>query len=453
LALIDIAVKTTTRQQEITVTTLSRVSVNSDGFFQQTLGENGITNDQLEALSPRLDGLRQKIVQWNDPETVNFLNLPVTNNLSEIKKLGQEILQNFKRTVVFGIGGSSLGGEMLINTLGGGDHHNVTFYDNVDPNTLSALDRIPWKDTCLLVISKSGNTAETLSQFLTMLPNLNRALGKENVPKHTRFITENEEGALFELGQRLNIPVVPHPSVGGRFSVLSVVGLLPAYVGGVDVDAVVDGAHAMAQRCSEPGFLQNPAFYNGAAQYLHAEQGRTLSVHMPYADNLRMLINWFRQLWAESLGKIDSQGNHKGMTPVAAHGVTDQHSQLQLYLEGPDDKQITFFTSTGAQHLGHTVPSEFKDIAAIAPLAGHTTGELFTAEFQATRTTLTRKGRPNRTISLHERDAFAVGELIMLFEMETVVVAELMGIDPFDQPAVEESKVLTREYLSQFGSS
>ena len=431
---------------------ISRITINNDGFFKQTLGDSGVDPQQIEALSPRLDSLRQKIAQWNNPDVVNFLNLPVTNKLADIKKLGQEILQNFKNTVVFGIGGSSLGGEMLIKTLGSGEH-NVKFYDNVDPTTLAALDNIQWEDTCLLVISKSGNTAETLSQFLVVLPIMNRVLGKEGVQRHTIFITENEEGALHELGQRLQIPVVPHPTVGGRFSVLSVVGMLPAYLGGVDIDAVVDGAHAMAQRCSQDDIKENPAFYNGAAQYLHAEQGRTLSVHMPYCDNLRTLIDWFRQLWAESLGKIDGDSQHKGMTPVAAHGVTDQHSQLQLYLEGPDDKQITFFNSSGSEHLGQTVPMEFQDIAAIAPLVGHTIGELFSAEFQATRTTLTRKGRPNRTISLHERDAFAIGELIMLFEMETVVVAELMNVDPFDQPAVEESKVLTRQYLAEFGAS
>lgn len=434
------------------MTAISRITINNDGFFKQTLGESGIETQQIEALSSRLDALRQKITQWNNPDVVNFLNLPVTNGLADIKKLGQEILQKFERTVVFGIGGSSLGGEMLIKTLGSGKHM-VTFYDNVDPSTLAALDNIQWKDTCLLVISKSGNTAETLSQFLTVLPVMNRTLGTEGVQRHTIFVTENEEGALYELGQRLQIPVVPHPTVGGRFSVLSVVGLLPAYLGGVDVDAVVDGAQAMAQRCSQNDINDNPAFYNGAAQYLHAEQGRTLSVHMPYTDNLRTLIDWFRQLWAESLGKIDGHGQHKGMTPVAAHGVTDQHSQLQLYLEGPDDKQITFFTCSGSEHLGQTIPMEFADIAAISPLVGHTIGELFSAEFQATRTTLTRKGRPNRTISLHERDAFAIGELIMLFEVETVVVAELMGIDPFDQPAVEESKVLTRQYLAEFNAS
>ena len=433
------------------MTSISRITIETDGMFNTENSEKAIEKSQLDSLNTRFDSLREKISQWNNPDTTTFLNLPVTNGLADIKKLGQQILQQFSNTVVFGIGGSSLGGEMLVNTLGSGDH-KVSFYDNVDPTTLNALENIQWKDTCLLVISKSGNTAETLSQFLTVLPAMNRTLGKEGVQKHTIIITENEEGALYDLGQRLQIPVVPHPPIGGRFSVLTVVGLLPAYLGGVDVDAVVDGAHAMAKRCSENDFHENPAFYNAALQYLHAQHGRTLSVHMPYADNLRMLINWFRQLWAESLGKLNSEGQHMGMTPVAAHGVTDQHSQMQLYLDGPDDKQITFFTHTGAEHLGQTVPMEFQDIPAIAPLVGHTIGELFSAEFQATRTTITRKGRPNRTISLRERDAFAIGEIIMLFEMETVAMAELMDIDPFDQPAVEESKVLTREYLAKFSS-
>lgn len=434
------------------MTTISRITIETEGLFNGEHNDKAVNNSQLESLNPRFDPLREKIKNWNNPEQTTFLNLPVTNGLADIKKLGQQILQQFSNTVVFGIGGSSLGGEMLINTLGTGDH-KVKFYDNVDPTTLTALEKIQWKETCLLVISKSGNTAETLSQFLTVLPAMNRVLGKEGIQKHTIIITENEEGALYDLGKRLQIPIVPHPPIGGRFSVLTVVGLLPAYLGGVDVDAVVDGAHAMAKRCSEKDINENPAFYNGALQYLHALQGRTLSVHMPYADNLRMLINWFRQLWAESLGKINSDGKHMGMTPVAAHGVTDQHSQMQLYLDGPDDKQITFFTHAGVEHLGQTVPMEFQDIPAIAPLVGHTIGELFSAEFKATRTTLTRKGRPNRTISLRERDAFAIGEIIMLFEMETVAVAELMDIDPFDQPAVEESKVLTREYLAKFSST
>jgi glucose-6-phosphate isomerase len=298
------------------------------------------------------------------------------------------------------------------------------------------------------VISKSGNTAETLSQFLAVLPRMERYLGEDGVREHTIVVTENPDGALYKIAEQLGIKPIAHPSVGGRFSVLSVVGLLPAYISGVDVSGVLEGARAMAQRCLQEDMLENPAFFNGAAQYLHAEKGRTISVMMPYADNLRLVVNWFRQLWAESLGKIDGEGRHRGMSPVETHGVTDQHSQLQLMLDGPDDKQVTFITNPGIRHQGRRIPMRFQELDAVAPLAGHTLGELFISELKATRETLSRRGRPNRTLSLHDRDAYAIGELIMLLEMETVVVAELMGIDAFDQPAVEESKVLTRKYLA-----
>ncbi|MDX1811816.1 MAG: glucose-6-phosphate isomerase, partial [Gammaproteobacteria bacterium] len=379
-----------------------------------------------------------------------FLNLPFKSNVKAIKQKGQKIARDFKKTVVFGIGGSSLGGEMLVKVLGDFNPKNkVFFYDNVDPSTMVHLEENNWDDTLLLVISKSGNTAETLSQFLTILPVMDHDLGYDKIPEHVLIITENKDGALYQLAHELNIEVIEHPPVGGRFSVLSVVGLLPAYIGGVDIAGVMEGARAMAQRCSCDDMLENPAFYNAAAQYLHAERGRTISVVMPYADNLRFIVNWFRQLWAESLGKIDPTGAHKGLTPTEAHGVTDQHSQLQLLLEGPDDKLITFITDPGFRFRGRRVPMRFQHIPAVKPLAGHTIGELFLSELKATRTTLSRRGRPNRTMALLERDAYAIGELIILLEMETVVVAELMGIDAFDQPAVGESKVLTREYLGE----
>jgi glucose-6-phosphate isomerase len=207
------------------------------------------------------------------------------------------------------------------------------------------------------------------------------------------------------------------------------------------------GARAMAERCLAPDLEANPALLQGAAQYLHGERGRTLSVQMAYADRLRPVTLWYRQLWAESLGKHDGGGRARGLTPIDAHGVTDQHSQLQLYLAGPDDKQFTFLVDPALRRQGARIDARFAALPAVAPLAGHTTGELFLAEFDATRETLTRRGRPNRTLSLGPEPA-AVGELILLLETETVVVAELLGIDPFDQPAVEEGKVLAREYLS-----
>ena len=434
--------------------TISRLSIDTSGFMKDTIGDAGITNEEISALSPRLDGLRAKIKEWQTGDAVNFLNLPKTTNLDAIEQMGRECAHKFKTTIVFGIGGSSLGGEMLARTLG---HHKprnqVKFYDNIDPRTLNEVNDVNWSETLCMVVSKSGNTAETLSQFLTVLPRMERYLGEAGVREHTIVITENKDGALYNIAERLGIKPVEHPAVGGRFSVLSVVGLLPAYISGVDVSGVLEGARAMAKRCSTEDILTNPAFFSGAAQYLHAEKGRTISAFMPYADNLRLVVNWYRQLWAESLGKIDADGRHRGMTPIESHGVTDQHSQLQLMLDGPDDKQVTFIASPGVRHEGRRIPMRFQELPAVAPLAGHTLGELFISELKATRETLSRRNRPNRTFGLYDRDAYAIGELIMLLEMETVVVAELMGVDAFDQPAVEESKILTREYLADLRSA
>ncbi|MDT8385374.1 MAG: glucose-6-phosphate isomerase [Gammaproteobacteria bacterium] len=428
--------------------TISRLSIDSAGFKKDIIGDSGVTDEEIAALSPRLDALRARIKQWQSSKEVNFFNLPDTTDLDSIAQLGRKCAHKFKHTIVFGIGGSSLGAEMLARTLGHRSPRNqVKFYDNIDPRTFDEVNEASWADTLCIVVSKSGNTAETLSQFLTVLPRMERYLGAEGVREHTIIITENTEGALYKIALQLGIEPVAHPAVGGRFSVLTVVGLLPAYISGVDISGVMEGARAMAKRCAADDMLVNPAFANAAAQYLHTEKGRTISVFMPYADNLRLVVNWYRQLWAESLGKIDAQGRHRGMTPIENHGVTDQHSQLQLMLDGPDDKQVTFIANPGVRHEGRRIPMRFQELPAVAPLAGHTLGELFISELKATRETLSRRGRPNRTFGLYDRDAYAIGELIMLLEMETVVMAELMGVDAFDQPAVEESKVLTREYL------
>ena len=428
---------------------ISRLAIDSSSFLKDTIGKNGVSKEEIQALSPKLDELRQQIKAWQVSDTVNFLNLPEKVELEDIERLGQEYSRNFKRTLVFGIGGSSLGGEMLSRTLGYRSHSNqVDFYDNVDPGTFSEVYDARWSETLCMVISKSGNTAETLSQFLTVLPHMERYLGEDGARDHTVIITENKDGALYKIAQQLGIKVIPHPPIGGRFSVLSVVGLLPAYISGVDISGVLEGARSMVKRCTLDDMVENPAFFNGAAQFLHSEKGRNISVFMPYADNLRLVVNWYRQLWAESLGKIDENGNHKGMSPIENHGVTDQHSQLQLMLEGPDDKQVTFLAHPGVKHRGKRIPMRFQELPAVALLAGHTMGELFLSELMGTRETLSRHGRPNRTFSLHDRDAYAIGELIMLLEMETIVVAELMGINAFDQPAVEENKVLIQHYLN-----
>jgi len=424
----------------------TQLAIDPSAMFAERLGANGIQRDKLLALSPRLDGLRERLAGADNIRTPAFLNLPYVTDTAAIARHGEALARRFARTRVFGIGGSSLGGEMLVRTLGR-DTHPIQFYDNIDPTTLAELDRADWRDTLLLVISKSGDTVETLSQLLAVLPRLERELGPVGLREQILVITENPAGAIYRLAQELGLEILPHPPVGGRYSVLSVVGLLPAAIAGVDIAALIGGARSMADRCRDRNLETNPAFFNGAAQYLHAQQGRHLCVQMVYADRLRPISRWYRQLWAESLGKHDAQGRAHGLTPIEAHGVTDQHSQLQLYLQGPDDKQFTFLVDPSLRAHGAFIPDRFRSIPAVASLVGHTTGELFLAEFDATRETLTRHGRPNRTLSLAMNDPVSIGELIMLLEMETVVVAELLGIDPFDQPAVEEGKLLVWEYL------
>jgi len=423
------------------------LNIDSTALFAERLGTNGIQRDEVLALAPKLEGLLARLGGQHPDKAPAFFNLPFATDSEAVAGRGRRLAGKFARTCVFGIGGSSLGGEMLVRLLGRGAHP-IRFYDNIDPTTLAELDGDGWRDTLLLVVSKSGNTAETLSQLLTVLPRLERELGADRVREQVVVITEDVSGALYRLAQELKLEILPHPAVGGRYSVLSVVGLLPAAIAGVDIAALLEGARVMAGRCRDRDMERNPAFFNGAAQFLHAQQGRRLCVQLVYADRYRPISSWYRQLWAESLGKRDAQGRALGLTPIEAHGVTDQHSQLQLYLDGPDDKQFTFLVDPSLRGQGARIPERFRAFPAIAPLVGHTTGELFQAEFDATRETLTRHGRPNRTFSFTPTSA-AIGELIMLLEMETVVVAELLGIDPFDQPAVEEGKILAREYLKK----
>lgn len=424
--------------------TLPGITLDSSTFLD---GAAGIDRDAVLAQLPKLDGLRQKLAAWREGHPPSFWHLPFRDDIQAWKTLGEQFAQRFARTIVFGIGGSSLGGETLVRCLGR-RQHPVRFFDNIDPLTLADLEQVDWPTTALLVISKSGETAETLAQFLSLLPLLESRLGAR-LREHVRVITENPHGALARVAGELGLEIVSHPPVGGRFSVLSVVGLLPAAIAGVDISALVGGARQMAEVCSTGPIEDNPAFFQATVQYLHARHGRRICVMMPYVDRLRPLGLWYRQLWAESLGKHDRQGRPQGLTPALAMGVTDQHSQLQLYLDGPDDKQFTLLADPALQKEGRTVPDRFSSLPAVQPLIGHTVGELLLAEYRATRESLNRHGRPTRTITLDTRDPAALGALILLLELETVTVAELLEIDAFDQPAVEEGKVLARRYLQE----
>lgn len=419
----------------------SRIQIDLAGFFEDAIGAAGVTRAAWHAALGRFQALSGKLRAWRDGPS--FLGLPFAPP-GPWREAAAPLARRFRRTVVFGTGGSALGGAMLVEALGSQPApHPVQFLDNVDPRTLAALPGADPDDTLYLVISKSGDTAETLAQFLSLLPEI------KHPREQLRVVTENPHGALAQIAVRLGLEALAHPPVGGRFSVLSVVGLLPAALAGVDVDALLAGARAGAERClEEPDPERNPALAGAAAQYLHALRGRTQCVHFGYGDRWPPVMKWLRQLWAESLGKRDAGGAPRGLTPVPAHGTPDQHSQLQLYLDGPDDKQFTFFMDPGQRARGRPVPETFSDLPAAAALAGHTTGALLHAEYRATRATLARHARPQRAFEL-PLEPFALGELIVLLELETVAMAELLGVNPFDQPAVEEGKQLAREYLKK----
>ena len=357
--------------------------------------------------------------------------------------------------VLFGIGGSALGPNMLRSALcpprwneldkaGRGGWPRLHVMDNVDPVTMGALfDRVDLKRTRVLVISKSGGTAETMSQYLVVREKL-EALGAEWPRKILRFITDPAKGVLRAIAKSDGIITYDIPSsVGGRFSVLSAVGLAPAAFIGIDIDALCAGAAAMRVRCEHPELAKNPAGVFAVLQHAHDRtNGRSIHVLMPYADALRDVANWFVQLWAESLGKVLPGGGNVGPTPLPALGATDQHAQVQNFMEGPHDKTVTFI-SVGTLDRDITIPALHTNFPELAYLGGATIGSLLDAERRATAGALASSGRPNGVLHIPRVDAGHLGELIMLFEFATAFAGALYGIDAYDQPGVELGKQFT----------
>jgi len=326
----------------------------------------------------------------------------------------------------------------------------------VDPDeTAALLDRLDMERTLVNVISKSGTTGESMAGYLVVRQRLEAIVGTRAVKEHLVFTTDPAGGTLRQIGQALDIPMFDLPAgVGGRFSVLSPVGLLPAVLTGIDVPGLLAGARDMATWIAGSQGWENPACAFAGVQYLEdVEFGRRVSVMMPYSAHLRDLADWYRQLWAESLGKnVDRQGRtvNVGPLPVKGLGVTDQHSQLQLYAEGPDDKVITFL-GVGEFARTVTIPAPGPEAEALAYLGGHSLAELLWAEQKSTAWALAQKGRPSLTITLPKVDAQSVGALIYMLEMATAIAGELYDVDAFDQPGVELSKKATYALMGRAG--
>jgi glucose-6-phosphate isomerase len=361
--------------------------------------------------------------------------------------------------VFLGTGGSSLGGQTLAQLAGHAvaglaffrDAPRVHFMDNLDPETYGALlERLPLATTRFVAVSKSGGTGETLMQTIAALTAIKDAGLGTQLPDLFFGITEpakdGKRNGLRDLLSAHRVPMLDHdPGVGGRFSVLTNVGLLPAAVVGLDPVLVRDGAaEALAPILSNKKPAEVPSAVGAALSIALAEQkGKPISVLMAYADRLERFTRWYVQLWAESLGK-----DGKGTTPLAALGPVDQHSQLQLFIAGPRDKLFTVVTVDAAGR-GPRVDTELATLAGEPDLGGKTIGDLVAAQGRATAETLAKNGCPVRTIHLPRVDERALGALLMHFMLETIIAAHLLGVDPFDQPAVEEGKILAKQYLAQ----
>lgn len=429
----------------------------------------GIDPARLEGdLAGRFRKARRVVEARRGAGEFGFLDLPHDRRLiRRTLEIASALRDRFDDVVVIGIGGSALGTVALRDALPGpwwnaldmearGGAPRLHVLDNPDPDSAGALlDRLDLARTVFNVVSKSGSTAETLALFMVVLARLEEALGAGRAHGHLVVTTDARRGPLREVATERGLRSLPVPAaVGGRFSVLSPVGMLPAALCGIDVEAVLGGAAAMAGRCSGLELAGNPA--GVLATLLHdadAGAGAGIQVFMPYADRLRGLAYWVQQLWAESLGKAvrtDGSPAETGPTPLPAFGAADQHSILQLLMEGPRDKVVVFM-GRGRAEPDVTIPRALHHKPAFSYLGGHTLHALLDGERRATAEALRRAGRMNMTISVDRIDAHAVGALLMLFQCAVVHAGALYGVDPLDQPGVEEVKSLTCGLLGRDG--
>lgn len=425
----------------------------------------GVPADAWQSARAEFTRAAAAATQQREAGVLGFLDLPGDAGLrAQSQQFAEGRRGMYQDVVVLGIGGSALGPIALRTALRPpmwnllderrrGGYPRLHVLDNVDPRTMAALlAHLDVARTLFIVTSKSGGTAETMAQYLIVHERLRTTAGVDPA-RHLVFITDPAQGALRPIAQREGIPALDIPSnVGGRFSVLSPVGMLPAALIGIDIAALLDGAAAMAKRCETDDLALNPAGAYALLQWLaDTRAGKHIHVMMPYSDALRDFAGWFVQLWAESLGKIRTGGISVGPTPLAALGATDQHSQVQLFMEGPADKTVTFIAS--ADREGDLeIPRAYADVKDLSYLGGKTLGELLDIERRATAGALAKKGRPNLTVTLDRVDASHVGELILFLELATIYAGALYGVDPLNQPGVELGKQFTYAMMGRPGS-
>ncbi|KJR40592.1 Phosphoglucose isomerase (PGI) [Candidatus Magnetoovum chiemensis] len=408
-------------------------------MIEDVIGKKGLSFRQIESVREKVSSAHKQI-QERKWEELSFLDL-CKQDTSDIKELAKYIKDTSEYFILLGIGGSATGPRAIIEALKPYQNYinspKIFICDNVDPRTLnSILSVVDITKTTVNVVTKSGTTAETIASFMVLWNYMERTVGKDIADK---FIvsTNPDRGLMNKIIKERSLKSLPIPNaVVGRYSVLSSAGLLISEVAGIDSCEVLKGAKDMLYlKCSKEELWENPAYLFAAMLYLMSiDEKRNINVMMPYADGLKAIAEWFCQLWAESLGKLGF-----GLTPYPSVGTTDQHSQLQLWMDGPEDK-VVIFIHIDDYTIDIKIPDAFKDYEGCAYLAGHTLSEVIKAAENATELSLSDASKPNMTIKIPTIDAYHIGQLFQFFEISTVVIGFLFGVNPFNQPWIEAGK-------------
>jgi glucose-6-phosphate isomerase len=443
-----------------------QVKYDYTNMLSEAVGDNGVKPADLKKVAKKIPAVFETLQKQRGEGVLGFMDLPTDETaVGSVMKLANSVQGRFDNLVILGIGGSALGPIALKSALchplhnmldskARGGRPRMFVLDNIDPDTVGAvLEFVKPENTLFNVITKSGSTAETISQLMMCYEAVSKAVGK-NASEHFVATTDPEKGDLRKMAKDLGWRTLTiAPNVGGRFSVLTPVGLFPAAMLGIDVRQLLSGAAFMDRRSEGRSIEENPALAFAILQYALYQRGANISVLMPYSSALFDIADWYRQIWAESLGKkqsVTGETINVGPTPVKALGVTDQHSQVQLYAEGPFDKSITFMEVERFDRAV-TIPKALSGYTATDYLAGHTMNELFTAEKKGTEVALTASGHPNGTLLIPEISAFTVGQVLYLFEMATAMSGALYGINAFDQPGVEAGKIAAYALMGRQG--
>ena len=446
----------------------SRLTIDYRNAMAAAVGpEHGLTDAMLDEIAPVIAEQHERISAERAAGGQRWMDLPSDTALTgKIETFAAEARGQYRDFILVGIGGSSLGAIATVQALThpfrnvqppegrGGPRFFVL--DNPDPEKVAAtLETVDLASTLVNVVTKSGQTAETMANFLAVRQALEAAVGPERARRQIVATTDPEEGLLRALADQegyLTFPVPP--GVDGRMTVLSAVGMLPAAICGCDVGGLLAGARAMRARTATGDVRENPAYLLAALCILaDTRLGKSILVTMPYADALFGLSDWFRQLWAESLGKrlsLDNEVVFTGQTPIKALGAIDQHSQIQLYTEGPNDKLISLI-ALGEYRADVTIEGVPAGIPDLDYLRGAELGQLLQREQLATAWALTQAQRPNFTIEAPTIDAAVLGELFYLYELQTVMAGALLHINPFGQPGVEAGKNATYALMGRQG--